>query len=105
MHKRLIYYIQSLKNSKNNLNVSWPLEDDMYDRDTYTDNLSLLLNIQPLFKSNCIKQSDKDNKTIADKINILQSVYYFKKINKIKENIIELLYTILVYDDTLKFVI
>ena len=90
---------------KNNLNVSWPPEDDLYDRDTFTDNLTLLLNIQPLFSLKCIKQSAKDNKTLADKINILQNVYYFKKINKIKETIIELIYTLLVYDDTIKFII
>ena len=99
------YTKKDIKNSKHNLDVSWPPEDDMYDRDTFTDSLSLLLKIQPIFKPNCIKLSDKDNNTLADKINILQSVYYFKKINKIKETIIELIYTILVHDNTIKFII
>jgi len=95
------YYKKDIK--KYNLNVVWGTQEELYNRDTFDNNLTIVLTIEPIFNNKCIKKYNNDKKSLEEKIKILQSIYYFKKIKKIKENVIEFMYKLLVYDDTIIF--
>jgi len=91
------YYKKDIK--KQNLNVCWGTQEELYNTDKYTEPLTILLKIQPLFNINSINKINNDNKTLDDKIKILKNIYNFKKINKLKDTIINLIYKIMVYDN------
>ena len=96
------YYKKDIK--KHKLDVNWGTQEELYNRENMTEQLTLLLNIQPLFTTIVIKTIKKDIRSLEEKIKILQSVYYFKNIKKIKDSVIELIYNILVCDNIIDII-
>lgn len=96
------YYKKDIK--KHKLDVNWGTQEELYNREKMTEQLTLLLNIQPLFTTIVNKTIKKDIRTLEEKIKILQSVYYFKNIKKIKDSVIELIYNILVCDNIIDII-
>ena len=91
------YYKKDIK--KFNLDINWGTPEELYNRDKMTEPLVILLNIKNLFPSNIIITINKDTRNLEEKIKILQNVYNFKKIKNFKDNLVNLLYNIFVYDD------
>ena len=91
------YYKKDIK--KYNLDVKWGSKEEIYNKDKFTKNISMVLSIQPLFITECINKINNDKQTIEDKIKILNNIYNFKNIKKIKNTVINLIYNILVYDN------
>ena len=90
------YYKKDIE--KLNLNVYWGTNAELYNTDTFTEPLTLLLKIQPLFNTTTINKLNNDTKTLDNKVKILKNIYNFKNINKFKDTIINLIYKIMVYD-------
>jgi len=90
------YYKKDIK--KYNLDVNWGTSEELYNRDKMNEPLEILLNIKPLFTSTIITTINKDSRNLEEKVKILQNVYNFKKIKNFKDNLINLIYNIFVYD-------
>ena len=84
---------------KYNLDVYWGTKEELYTTDKMTETLTMYLDIPPLFNHNCTINSDKDTKSLEEKIKILKKDYKCKNLSHFcKDNLIELLYKIYSYD-------
>ena len=86
----------------NKLDIYWGTNEELYDTKTFTETLNMSLSIQPIFK-NYKTILEKDKTSLKDKQNILKSMHNFKHIDKFSENITDIIYKILTYDDNIKF--
>ena len=84
------YYIK-----KDFPNLKWPSKSELYNSETFTDNLSISLSIQPIFTN---KNILKDKNTLEEIKQILLNTYNFKHINNFKDNLVNYIYKILHYD-------
>ena len=85
-----IYY-----NKKNKPDIKWPSKAELYDNTNFTKNLTIALNIQPVFGN---KKILNDKTTLDERKIILQKTYNFNNINKFKDNIIHIIYKTLEHD-------
>ena len=75
--------------------IKWPTKTELYDTINFTENITIALDIQPVFGN---KKLLKDKTTLDERKIILQNTYNFKNINKFNNNIIHSIYKILEYD-------
>jgi hypothetical protein len=77
--------------------LKWASKEELYNTDTFTENLNISLNIQPIFNN---KKIIKDKFTLEEKKQILKNTYNFKNIinNNIKDDALNVIYKILAYD-------
>ena len=82
-------------NKKNVPELKWASKAELYDISTFTESLTVLLGIQPIFIN---KKLLKDKSNLEERITILKNIYHFKHINKFNNNAIHCIYKILEYD-------
>ena len=75
--------------------LKWASKAELYDTNTFTEELNMCLNIQPLFSN---KKIIKDKTSLEEKTKILKNTYNFKNIDNFKDNIKNIIYKILEYD-------
>ena len=84
------YYIK-----KDFPDLKWPTKNELYNSDTFTENLNIALCIQPIFSN---KNIIKDKKNLEEIKQILINTYNFNQINNFKDNLLTYIYKILQYD-------
>jgi len=77
-------------------NLKWPSRNELYDSNTYSNNISFILGLKPIFSN---KKILKDKTTLEEKKDILQNTFNIKNINKFKDKVIIYIYKILEYDN------
>ena len=82
-------------NKKTKPEVKWASKAELYDTSKFTENLTIALNIQPVFVN---RKLLKDKSTLDERKKILQNTYNFNNINKFKDDIIHFIYKTLEYD-------
>ena len=85
--------ITKKKDKKNE--IIFPPRAELYNTETFTEQLAISLGIQPIFNS--IKVN-KDKLHLDDKKKLLKSIYEFTHLNKFNDKTLDVIYKILKYD-------
>ena len=80
---------------KEKTDVIWPSKSELYNSETYQNNLIICNGFQPFLKKN---ESQKKNYNIDDIKKELKNEYNIKKIDRFNDNAINIIYYILKYD-------
>ena len=85
------------KSRKEAPELKWPLKTELFDTNTFSENLTILNGIQPIFNTNKINKHNI-KLTFEEIKQDLQTIYGFKNIKKFKESALTIMYNILKYD-------